>query len=783
MWWSKISVRRKAEVFGLLLATISLFALLSLVTHTFDDDRWFAAREEAGQPADYRAQNSAGVLGGWVAFILISILGVSSAALPLLGVLYGIRLLFNKRLTGLFRRTLAVFGALFVLGVMLNLRPAAAGTPLESFTLSLSGAIGYALSGWLALQLGTLGGAIILAGLLGGAAYLLLPWKKLALRIVLPSIKRVKLARVHTSSSSKPAAPSRPGERSKALSRWAQGWRTVKQKLGQFGRVMVPAPDLGDETTPPNSPAQSDYVRSDEPGFVHAEGSAHESAAEESHPPPARKMKLVQKRRLEPGELSFPGLELLTVVPMRSGGKKSISDSANAGAKALRRALETFDIRIADDAIEVFPGPVITRYEFQPAPGIKVSQIMGLADDLALVLRARRVRIVAPVPGKAAVGVEVPNLEAEDVYVREILESPAYAAAAHRLPLALGKDISGTPFVTDLAAMPHLLIAGATGSGKSVCINVIITSLLYRLNPRELRFLFVDPKMLELSVYEGIPHLEKPVVSRPRGAERIFEDCVREMEDRYRRLAGMGVRNLADYNARAGEDQKLPYIVVIVDELADLMMSASAAKIENLITRLAQMARAVGMHLVLATQRPSVDVITGLIKANFSSRIAFQVASKVDSRTILDGNGAEKLLGRGDMLFLSPGTHEPVRLHGAFISGAETERLVNFFKAQSVQTQKIEMFDEQAEKHGEDELDSEDMILRQAAEVVVRHKQGSVSLLQRRLGVGYQRAARLIDRLEEAGVVGAYDGSKAREVLITKEELEAKFGPLTITHE
>jgi S-DNA-T family DNA segregation ATPase FtsK/SpoIIIE len=273
------------------------------------------------------------------------------------------------------------------------------------------------------------------------------------------------------------------------------------------------------------------------------------------------------------------------------------------------------------------------------------------------------------------------------------------------------------------------------------------------------------------------------VVSRPRGAERIFEDCVREMEDRYRRLAGMGVRNLADYNARVGEDQKLPYIVVIVDELADLMMSASAAKIENLITRLAQMARAVGMHLVLATQRPSVDVITGLIKANFSSRIAFQVASKVDSRTILDGNGAEKLLGRGDMLFLSPGTHEPVRLHGAFISGAETERLVNFFKAQSVQTQKIEMFDEQAEKHGEDELDSEDMILRQAAEVVVRHKQGSVSLLQRRLGVGYQRAARLIDRLEEAGVVGAYDGSKAREVLITKEELEAKFGPLTITHE
>jgi len=415
---------------------------------------------------------------------------------------------------------------------------------------------------------------------------------------------------------------------------------------------------------------------------------------------------------------------------------------------------------------------------------VKVNQVVGLADDLALALSASRVRIVAPVPGKAAVGVEVPNRDPAMVPLAQILGSDEFASSDAILPLALGETIDGQPFVADLAAMPHLLIAGATGSGKSVCINVIISSILFRHHPNDVRLLFVDPKRLELSVYSGIPHMERPVVTHPRGAERLLADAAREMDDRYKTLAGLGVRNIADYNKKAPENQKLPYIVIVVDELADLMMSQSAARIELLITRLAQMARAVGIHLILATQRPSVDVITGLIKANFSCRIAFQVASKIDSRTILDVNGADKLLGRGDMLYLSPGVAEPVRVHGAYISNAETSSIVDFLRAQNVAPEALAGFSATVEPDSGPEGESEesdpdavgsDKLFQEAAEVVIRHKQGSVSLLQRRLGIGYQRAARLIDKLEESGIVGAYDGSKAREVLWSLQDYEDKF--------
>jgi len=772
MWWNKVTIRRKAEIFGLLLVTISLFVLLSLITHSFSDDRFFAAEENELWVAGYRVHNSAGLFGGWVAFVLIGALGVSSLALPAGGLLFGTRLLFGKRLSKLSRRTVAASAVLFCLGILLNLRAAADGVEFDHSALSLSGTIGYAVSGVLASLFGVWGAGIILVGLLAGAAYLSLPWRKYVSRVSIPAFKRAKKVKCEKKL---------PSARVELSSRWPELWKNIKLKLGRFGRVILPEPETADGRGTDEQISEPDYIRSVElpPGIQTSETSEPMSAKQKSTQPPSRKVRMVRPKRLEVGDFEYPSLDLLSPLS-RSGGKRKIVDeNATKGAEALRQALETFDVRIADDDIEVLPGPVITRYEFQPAPGVKVNRIVGLADDLALVLRARRVRIIAPVPGKAAVGIEVPNLEAEDVYIREILQAKVYTESSYRLPLALGKNTGGDPFVVDLASMPHLLIAGATGSGKSVCINVIITSLLYRLHPRELRFLFIDPKMLELSVYEGIPHLEKKVVSRPRAAERVFEDCVREMEERYRLLAGAGMRNVADYNARMEGEKKLPYVVVIVDELADLMMSASANKIENLVTRLAQMARAVGIHLILATQRPSVDVITGLIKANFSSRIAFQVASKVDSRTILDANGAEKLLGRGDMLFLSPGTHEPVRIHGAFISGEETERLVDFFKAQVIEAPKIKSFDEEEAKKREEELDPEDLILRQAAEVVVRHKQGSVSLLQRRLGVGYQRAARLIDRLEAAGVVGPYDGSKARDVLISKDDLKEKFGVST----
>jgi S-DNA-T family DNA segregation ATPase FtsK/SpoIIIE len=383
------------------------------------------------------------------------------------------------------------------------------------------------------------------------------------------------------------------------------------------------------------------------------------------------------------------------------------------------------------------------------------------------------VRIVAPVPGKAAVGIEIPNRHSQTVYLKEILVSPTFQRSGAKLSLALGKTSAGEPFATDLGKMPHLLIAGSTGSGKSVCINAITTSLLYRLPPEEVRFVMIDPKMLELSVYQGIPHLERKVITNPKVAEHVLAEIVVEMEQRYRKLAKFGVRNIEDYNRKQKRSEILPYIVIIVDELADLMMSSST-RVENLITRLAQMARAVGIHLILATQRPSVDVITGLIKANFSARIAFQVASKIDSRTILDTNGAEKLLGSGDMLFIQPGHPEPRRIHGAYISSEETSRIVEFIKGQEYSVEPMDIISTKPEEVIiQESTEQEDDLLRKAAELVVRHKQGSVSLLQRRLAVGYQRAARLIDQLEEEGIVGPYDGSKAREVLVDASYLES----------
>ncbi len=775
MWWNKVTIRRKAEILGLMLVTISLFVLLSLITHNFNDDRWFSADAGEVWTSTYHVHNSAGVFGGWFAFVLITALGVSSVALPITGLLFGLRMLFGQVWRVLSRRVALVLAVLFIVGILVNLKAASAGIPFDNYALSFSGAVGYWFSGLFSGLLGVWGAGLILVCILGGMAYLLFPWHRIAVHI--PS--HSSTARSGASRKRSRTVQKKPGPR------WSFDWPSWKNKLTRFGRVILPEKDVEDIPVE-KSVSQPDYLQSEEPPPTERDPVAAMTAtpapagrsAKTGRNEPSRKVKLVKRKRPEFADFDFPSEELLANPPERDSIKKKVHAGNNAAA-ALKAALATFDIGIIEDSVEVFPGPVITRLEFQPAPGVKVNQIVNLADDLALVLRARRIRIVAPVPGKAAVGVEVPNPEAEDVYIREILQSPDYADADLKLPLALGKDIGGRPFVTDLSVMPHLLIAGATGSGKSVCINAIITSLLFRLHPRELRFLFVDPKMLELSIYEGIPHLEKSVVSRPRGAERLLEDCVREMDDRYKKLSSVRVRNLAEYNARAAADDKLPYIVVIVDELADLMMSSSANKIETLITRLAQMARAVGIHLVLATQRPSVDVITGLIKANFSSRIAFQVASKVDSRTILDANGAEKLLGRGDMLFVSPTTPEPVRLHGAYVSGEETERMVDFFKAQTVETTKIESFDEEKKKQREQELDPEDMVLRQAAEVVVRNKQGSVSLLQRRLGVGYQRAARLIDKLEEAGIVGPYDGSKAREVLVDKAGLTEIFNAVT----
>ena len=518
---------------------------------------------------------------------------------------------------------------------------------------------------------------------------------------------------------------------------------------------------------------------------------------------------------------TLPPSELLSEPPSRH--VEQSRRELDAMGQKLMDALRTF--RVEGELGGRTTGPVVTQFEVVPAAGVKVRQIANLSDDLALAMRAQSIRIVAPIPGKGAVGVEVPNPTPEMVYFRELIESADFRNARAALPIALGRDLEGSPVVADLARMPHLLIAGATGSGKSVCVNTIVTSLIYRHTPRTLRFLMVDPKMVELSVYNSLPHLRHRVITDNRDAAAVLKWAVMEMQERYSLLAANGCRNMQDFNRRvqahaneegpplkrppnpdiAFEDRTytggiMPYIVVIIDELADLMMTVQG-EVETPLAMLAQKARAIGIHLILATQRPSVNVITGLIKANFPSRIAFRVASQVDSRTILDGVGAEALLGNGDMLFIPPGKSEPSRLQGAYISTEETEKLTRWYEnererelaelaAAGVEAEDpyrsepdiLEQVREQealeAGVGGDDEAEYEerDKLFREAAEVVIQYQQGSTSLLQRRLKVGYGRAARIIDQLHAAGVLGPPDGSKARDVLAGLEDLDRICG-------
>ncbi len=492
---------------------------------------------------------------------------------------------------------------------------------------------------------------------------------------------------------------------------------------------------------------------------------------------PKKKKKIVRKRS---STYLLPNLKLLEAPPPGDG----IIDRETLfkGAQALEQSLSNFGVQ--GKVVQVNPGPVITTYEVAPPPGVKVSKIVGLADDLALVMKAQSIRIQAPIPGKAAVGIEVPNPEPYTVFLKEILESRAFEQSDSKLMLGLGKTATGESYCADLAKMPHLLIAGATGSGKSGCINALISSILFRCTPEEVRFIMVDPKMLELSIYNDIPHLLAPVVVDPKMASDALKWVVSEMENRYRTMAQFTARNITDFNAKmvrlrqeapTEEDRDeipdaLPYIVVVIDELADLMMTAPS-DIESSLARLAQMARAVGIHLIIATQRPSVNVITGTIKANFPTRIAFRVASKVDSRTIIDANGGEKLLGRGDMLFLPPGQPEPIRLHGAWIDTEETEQLVAWVSDQDVELDRVEFEGENSDLSVVD--NERDARFDEALRLVVIHQQGSASLLQRRMKVGYSRAARLVDELEAAGIVGPPNGSsKGREVLVDENYLE-----------
>jgi len=469
-----------------------------------------------------------------------------------------------------------------------------------------------------------------------------------------------------------------------------------------------------------------------------------------------------------PKPYKLPSFRLLA--KPNNGSKAGDQKDYMQTARKLEATLESFGVRAK--VLEVVRGPAVTRYEIQPDIGVKVSRIVSLTDDIALALAAKDIRMEAPIPGKSAIGIEVPNGEVSVVTMREVMETATFQDAESKVTIAFGRDISGQTIIGNLARMPHLLVAGATGSGKSVCINGIITSILYKAKPDEVKFLMVDPKMVELNVYNGIPHLMAPVVTDPKRASLALKKIVVEMEKRYELFSKSGTRNVEGYNNLMKDNPAavLPYIVVIVDELADLMMVA-AGDVEDAIARLAQMARAAGIHLIIATQRPSVDVITGVIKANIPSRIAFGVSSQVDSRTILDMGGAEKLLGRGDMLFMPMGASKPVRVQGAFMSDEEVENIVNYVRGQGEA-----QYDESIVPEVDDSIQAadevQDELYEQAVQIILEAKQASVSLLQRRMRVGYTRAARLIDSMEARGVIGPYEGSKPREVLVSLEQYQ-----------
>ena len=470
------------------------------------------------------------------------------------------------------------------------------------------------------------------------------------------------------------------------------------------------------------------------------------------------------------GEKTYrlPPVSMLKPGPQHTIG---LSDEVRENARILQETLQSFNI----DAkiLNASQGPSITRYELEPAAGVKVSKIVHLADDIALKLAATDIRIEAPIPGKAAVGIEVPNKKLTGVNLRDVIDTDTFRKAAGGVPVCLGKDIAGNPIVADLTKMPHLLVAGSTGSGKSVCINTFIASILFKQRPEDVKLILIDPKVVELSNYNGIPHLLTPVVTDPKKAASVLRWAVREMDDRYKRFAITHTRDISRYNELHPEDT-MPFIVIIIDELADLMMMASD-DVEKSIIRLGQKARACGMHLVLATQRPSVDVLTGLIKANVPSRIAFAVSSQVDSRTILDMAGAEKLIGKGDMLFYPLGASKPLRVQGAFISDSEIDEMVEFIKAQGGPN-----YDEAVQKaqseNPEDSVDFfEDDLMRQAIDMVLETGQASTSMLQRRFRVGYTRAARMIDMMEAMHIVGPNNGSKPREILMTADEVQQKY--------
>ena len=776
-----LSRQQKSDILALSLVVLALFLLLALLPVS-----GLGGRAGAWFPSG----NAIGPLGAGFREAATGALGAAAFALPVLIALGGLRAgaWMTTRTTA--RAAILTAGLALVASCVASLLGSADG----------SGWLGSTLAGGLSSVVGWLGTTLLLAGFLVALLVATLDWNPLRL-----------LGRAFGSAWSAIDPPGRWARisqlRARREPRAREGGSDGGDRGGDGGRPARRGAERGipeeiaavldgvvDELADPGAASDPAGHASPEPAGTGAEGAAPAEAAGEQAPE-------------DPSGGALPSIDLLDAPEPRDPSRMEF-ELTRLG-EVLVEKLRSFGVesRIGGRT----SGPVVTQFEVVPAPGVKVNRIANLEADLALAMKARSIRIVAPIPGKGAVGVEIPNPEPEIVYLRDILESTAFRSSKAALPLALGKDLTGRPFVSDLARMPHVLIAGATGSGKSVCLNAFITSLVYSHSPESLRLLMVDPKMVELSVYADLPHLRHPVVTDPSDAASVLKWAVMEMERRYALLSANQARSLGEFNRmvrdgrplrrpprprapgeepgeEAWDEGILPFVVVIVDELADLMMTVQG-EVERPLTMLAQKARAIGIHLMVATQRPSVNVITGLIKANFPCRIAFRVASKTDSRTILDQNGADALLGNGDMLFLPPGRSEPVRIQGAFVPGSDTNRLTGWFRQLAGHWEEMgEMPDFAGEEDilavvraregegdaGEEEgpMERDDLFFA-AAEVCVRQSQGSTSLLQRKLRIGYGRAARVVDQLHEAGVLGPPDGSKPREVLMGLEEIES----------
>ena len=778
------SRRQRRDISALGLLALAIFLLASLVPVGVIGERgatWF--------PSD----NVMGVVGGATRRGLIGFLGGSAFLAPVLVALAGLKVGDWISTGRALRFSLLVGGLMMVLPM---------GLQVLGRGEAVVGAWGAWIGPLLTTALGSLGAALLITLVLVALSVGTVGWNPIH-----------SLAQGMAQGSGVMAAGARKlvaaGE--SLRERWDQRSR---ERLEQ-----TPPMDLLEGEGSPGTPGEEATAEEEEDHLAKlGEDPAHSEAPEGDHPvsqevardDPSAAAEQDFPDPLSVGELSetgLPPMEFMSAADDRDRG--DMEHELDALGEVLIDKLRTFNVE--SEISGRTTGPVVTQYEVIPAAGVKVNKIANLDADLALAMKAKSIRIVAPIPGKGAVGVEIPNPEPEVVRLRDILDSPTFLRSRAELPLALGKDLNGRPYVTDLGKMPHVLIAGATGSGKSICLNTIVTSLVYRHTPKTLRFLMLDPKMVELSTYRMLPHLRHKVVTDPRDAAGLLKWAVLEMDRRYHLLSANGVRSIGEFNERLEEgrvlrrreprgseedpdrwiysDGVLPYIVVLIDELADLMMTVQS-EVEKPLTHLAQKARAIGIHLIVATQRPSVNVITGLIKANFPSRIAFRVSSKTDSRTILDQNGADALLGNGDMLFLPPGTSEPIRIQGAYISTPETDRMMAWYCDQT------ELRNAASEKDAEQEADvleqvrvyeaheesdsalaaggpvNWDELFRAAGEVCVHQDQGSTSLLQRRLKIGYGRAARIVDQLHDAGVLGPSEGSKAREVLVGPDELD-----------